>query len=130
MAARVLTTTAPAMSPVGLTRPPEAGATAPVSKEAAVAPAGFALAEGAWTIEFRRSGITATRQPGAGTPLELAEAAGLSLDFGCRSASCQTCWSRLLEGTVAYVQEPDTPPPAGVALICSAVPAATSQTRP
>lgn len=118
---------AESFGPAALQRRPDAGATSPGPEKTAATPPGLVPAAEARTVEFRRSGVTVTWQPGAGTLLELAEAAGLSPDFGCRSGSCQTCSSRLLEGTVAYVQKPDSPPPAGEALICSAVPAASSE---
>ncbi|WP_322045847.1 pyridoxamine 5'-phosphate oxidase family protein [Paraburkholderia sp. J67] len=61
----------------------------------------------------------------SGTLLDLAEANGLAPEFSCRSGSCGTCRTRILEGAVAY---PDQPPSAThgeqEALICCAVPAA------
>ncbi|MBN3857436.1 2Fe-2S iron-sulfur cluster binding domain-containing protein [Paraburkholderia sp. Ac-20340] len=61
----------------------------------------------------------------SGTLLDLAEANGLTPEFSCRGGSCGTCRTRIIEGAVAY---PDQPPAATVgeneALICCAVPAA------
>ncbi|NBC32377.1 MAG: 2Fe-2S iron-sulfur cluster binding domain-containing protein [Alphaproteobacteria bacterium] len=124
---------AESFGPAALTRRPDDNAEAAEAAEAqpddaTAATSGPAPAEAPREVGFRRSGITATWQPGSGTLLELAEAAGLSPDFGCRSGICQTCSSRLIEGTVAYVQEPESRPPEGEVLICSAVPAASADT--
>ena len=111
---------AEAFGPASLTRQPDIGCR----------PAGCAGPIGAQrerTIEFRNSGITAIWRPGAGSLLDVAEAAGLSPDSSCRSGICQTCATRLLEGSVAYVQDPDTPPPAGAVLTCSAIPSETTE---
>lgn len=61
--------------------------------------------------------------PGAGTLLELAEARGLTPEFGCREGSCGTCRTRLLGGAVTYVRETGAGVADGEVLICSAVPA-------
>jgi ferredoxin-NADP reductase len=53
--------------------------------------------DGKW-LEFRRSG--ARVKPGSGTLLELAEAAGLRPEFGCRMGVCGTCRCRKASGPV------------------------------
>lgn len=74
-------------------------------------------------VIFTASAKEARWSPGDGSLLELAEASGLSPDFGCRSGSCGSCAVGLVQGRVTY----RTPPTASVsqkqALICCAVPA-------
>ncbi|MGQ9369229.1 pyridoxamine 5'-phosphate oxidase family protein [Azospirillum sp. ST 5-10] len=72
-------------------------------------------------VEFRRSGTTRTWRPERGTLLDLAEAAGLPAASDCRSGTCGTCAVRLAAGAVRYAG-PVTAP-AGMVLVCSAVPA-------
>ena len=52
------------------------------------------------------------------TILQLAEKAGLTPDYGCRSGACGTCEAKLLKGEIDGILEGDD----GV-LICSSVPA-------
>lgn len=73
-------------------------------------------------VVFARSGITAPWD-GASSILELAEAAGLSPAFSCREGICNSCVTRLTEGSVAYRLDPLDPPPPGRALICCSRPA-------
>jgi ferredoxin len=40
------------------------------------------------------------------TVLEAAEAADISLPFGCRTGACSTCVGRLVTGTVSYTRPP------------------------
>ena len=74
-------------------------------------------------VIFTDSGKEARWQPGEGTLLELAEARGLSPEYGCRNGSCGSCSTRVLEGEVAYPQQPSFEVGQGEALICCAVPA-------
>ena len=53
--------------------------------------------------------------------LQLAEKAGLTPDFGCRSGMCGTCEVKLLKGEV---DGPEGDGPGGI-LICSSKPAST-----
>jgi ferredoxin-NADP reductase len=76
-------------------------------------------------VRFARAAKDVQWHPDAsGTLLDLAEASGLTPEFSCRGGSCGTCRTRILEGSVAY---PDQPPAAATgeneALICCAVPA-------
>lgn len=50
-------------------------------------------------VEFVRSGASAPA-PAGRTLLDAAEAAGVAIDFSCRSGICGTCRTRLLEGEV------------------------------
>jgi len=54
--------------------------------------------------------------------LELAEANGVAIDFGCRAGNCGTCVTALKSGEVGYVCEPGAPPDKGSCLACIAVP--------
>lgn len=73
------------------------------------------------TVVFARSGISAAWD-GEGSILELAEAAGLSPEFSCREGICNTCITRLKEGSVEYRLDPLDPPPTGQVLICCSRP--------
>ena len=96
-----------------LTRRPDAGSRMP-DKPAATEPV---------HVVFAKSGKEARWEPGKGTLLELAEARGLSPEFSCRSGSCGSCRTPILEGEVSYLSKPSFPVEEGEALICSAVPA-------
>ncbi|MGY6126737.1 2Fe-2S iron-sulfur cluster-binding protein (plasmid) [Paraburkholderia strydomiana] len=74
-------------------------------------------------VAFVRTGKEARWQPEAGSLLELAEARGLMPDYGCRSGSCGSCRTRIVEGAVAYAAAPEFKVPDDEALICCAVPA-------
>ncbi|MGF6177128.1 pyridoxamine 5'-phosphate oxidase family protein [Ensifer sp. 4252] len=74
-------------------------------------------------VIFAASGKEARWQPGEGTLLDLAETRGLSPEYGCRNGSCGSCSTRVLEGEVAYPQQPSFEVRQGEALICCAVPA-------
>jgi ferredoxin len=82
-----------------------------------------APAQSAVSVAFVKSGKEARWQPQDGSLLELAEARGLAPEFGCRGASCGTCRTRIVEGTVAYPIAPSFAVPDDEALICCAVPA-------
>ncbi|KAI0477267.1 pyruvate kinase-like protein [Xylariaceae sp. FL0804] len=72
------------------------------------------------TVRFARSGAAAewTRDDRPRSLLELAEAAGLAPDHGCRVGACGSCAARLVRGEVAGGVQAD-----GSVLTCSAVPA-------
>lgn len=80
------------------------------------------MAASAIPVRFAKSGIDAVWTPEAGTLLELAEASGLAPVFGCRSAVCGTCTTRISRGAVNYVTDPLAPCEADEVLICSSVP--------
>jgi ferredoxin-NADP reductase len=73
-------------------------------------------------VEFARSGKKVAWRPDDGAILDLAEANGVSLDFGCRAGNCGTCVTAVKEGDVTYLSEPGVPPEQGSCLSCIAVP--------
>jgi uncharacterized protein len=75
-------------------------------------------------VVFARSAKEARWEPDGGSLLELAEARGLEPAFSCRSGSCGSCATRIVEGEVAYPVEPGFPVAQGQALICCALPGA------
>ncbi len=75
-------------------------------------------------MRFAKSGGEATWDPDKGTLLDLVESNGIEAAYSCRSGVCQTCAVSLLAGTVDYSDPPAAPPPDGMALICTAYPAA------
>ncbi|ARP81848.1 FAD-binding oxidoreductase [Bordetella genomosp. 8] len=75
-------------------------------------------------VIFLQSAKEARWEPGGGSLLELAEARGLEPAFGCRGGSCGTCRTRIVQGAVAYAEQPEFDVPDGEALICCSVPAA------
>lgn len=83
-------------------------------------------ATGPVPVAFIKSGKEARWTPAAGTLLELAEARGLTPEFGCRNGSCGRCAAKVVTGKVAYPVRPQADIEPGYALICCAVPAASS----
>jgi ferredoxin-NADP reductase/phenylpropionate dioxygenase-like ring-hydroxylating dioxygenase large terminal subunit len=73
-------------------------------------------------VKFARSGIETTWSRDDGTLLELAEEVGLAPAFGCRSGICGTCKTRLLHGSVEYIEEPLAEREKGDILLCCSVP--------
>ncbi len=105
---------AEAFGPSGLHRRKDAAAPAGPIRVAADKPT---------PVAFVKSGKEARWSPENGTLLELAESRGLNPEFGCRSGSCGTCRTRIVQGAVAYPVAPEFQPAEGEALICCAVPA-------
>ena len=114
---------AEAFGPAGLTRRRDEGAAPRVVQ-------GAVEAEGAASVAFAEAEVSADWTPEKGTLLELAEDAGLSPVYGCRSGSCGSCAVKLLEGEVCYVQEPSFPVADGEVLTCCAVPDAKDGEAP
>lgn len=81
-------------------------------------------ATGPVPVAFAASGKEARWTPEFGTLLDLAEARGLTPEFGCRGGSCGSCKTRIIAGAVTYPQPPAFKTAADEALICCAVPAA------
>ncbi len=77
-------------------------------------------------VHFSRSGLTRPWTAAAGTLLDLAEHAGIDAPWSCRYGHCGTCAARVLDGAVTYTDTPGQAPPAGHALVCSALPASRS----
>lgn len=73
-------------------------------------------------VTFVKSGKTVDWAGSAGSLLELAEANGVAIDFGCRAGNCGTCLTAIREGNVRYVTEPGDKPEAGSCLACVSVP--------
>ncbi len=99
----------------GVVMPDEAPASSPAPTAAATSAA----------IAFARSGkaIACTE---ADSILEVAEKAGLELEFSCRSGRCGTCKQQMLEGQVKYDERPAALSPSeeadGYILTCCAHP--------
>lgn len=74
-------------------------------------------------VTFLKSGKEARWNETGGSLLELAEARGLTPAYGCRSGSCGSCRTRVIEGAVAYPVAPEFRTEDDEALICCAVPA-------
>jgi MOSC domain-containing protein YiiM/ferredoxin-NADP reductase len=74
-------------------------------------------------VTFARSGVTALWSRCESPLLELAEEHSVAIDFGCRAGSCGTCVTRLLSGTVRYLNQPNAPIEGDEVLPCIAVPA-------
>lgn len=74
-------------------------------------------------IRFQRSGRTLSWEHGDESLLDFAERHGLVVDSGCRSGGCGACQTRLLEGEVRYVHEPDHDIAPGHCLLCVGRPA-------
>ena len=73
-------------------------------------------------VTFVKSSVTTNWNPSFESLLDLAEAAGLSPDYSCRSGICHTCVCELRDGEVEYVQEPLDAPDEGNVLVCCAKP--------
>ena len=92
-------------------------ATAPAPAPGAEAELGHGI-----QVTFARSGVTADWDPACDSIRDLAERAGLTPDYSCRSGICHTCMCALVEGEVAYDEEPLDPPDPGHVLICCSRP--------
>lgn len=76
------------------------------------------------SVEFARSGITATWDPKFASLLELAEACDIPVRWSCRTGVCHTCMTGLISGSIAYQPEPLERPAPGNVLICCSQPSA------
>jgi ferredoxin-NADP reductase len=74
-------------------------------------------------VHFQRSGRTLLWDGQDGSLLEFAERNGVSVDSGCRSGSCGSCETRLIEGTVRYTKSLDHDVMPGHCLLCVGTPA-------
>ena len=77
-------------------------------------------------VSFATSGIELKWSPDSGTLLDLAEAAGLSPAYSCRSGICGTCATRIKCGAVDYIEEPSAPRAEDEVLICCSTPRSTA----
>lgn len=103
----------------------EAFGPATVKKLAETAP-GTSPSVGKFSISFVRSGKQAVWD-GKSTLLEMAEAAGVKLDFGCRAGNCGTCLTAVKSGEVHYATPPGSAVETGSCLACVAMPKADVQ---
>ncbi len=74
------------------------------------------------TINFIRSGKSATWTPSHGSILEFAEHLGLSAAFSCRTGMCGKCAQRIVSGGVLPIRKTHAIPREGHQLMCSNVP--------
>lgn len=75
------------------------------------------------SISFTRSGKSADwLRDDDQTLLDLAEAAGIPVESGCRMGTCGTCEVGLRRGEVGYILKPAAEPAAGRVLLCCAQP--------
>ena len=91
-------------------------------KKKAPAPENADAAPMGQVVTFARSSKNVTWDGSHDSILELAEANGIELDFGCRAGSCGTCITAVKTGEVGYVEEPGSIPELGSCLACIAVP--------
>ena len=76
------------------------------------------------TVRFKQAGITAAWYADDGqTLLDLAETAGLTPPYACRSGLCQSCECTITAGEVQYDPRPSVSIEQGRVLICCARPA-------
>lgn len=57
-------------------------------------------------VTFRKSGIAAAWNPKAQSLLVFAEELGLTPEFSCRAGVCGSCKAHIIEGDVAYFEDP------------------------
>jgi hypothetical protein len=79
-------------------------------------------AESVIEITFAKSGKKCAWKEGVGSLLELAEANGVTIDFGCRAGNCGTCLTAIQSGEVSYLVDHGAKPEAGSCLACISVP--------
>ncbi|GEA03642.1 hypothetical protein KUL17_25390 [Alteromonas sp. KUL17] len=79
-------------------------------------------------VTFTTSKVSEVWKPEDGTLLAFAEKKGLSPSFSCRNGSCGACLCNLKSGSVVYGKQPTYQFKEGEVLICSARPAAGSDT--
>lgn len=77
--------------------------------------------EGPFEVTFARSGKKATWTRHCGSLLELADAAGISMDSGCRAGQCETCRTTIVRGRVKHIGETGSSEP-GSCLACLTIP--------
>ena len=117
---------AEAFGPASLTRKPDVSPGTGASDNAPPATVSDAPVE----VTFAQSGKTAHWHPDKNqTLLDLAEAEGLSPDYGCRSGNCASCKVAIISGDVAYANPPSASCDNNNALLCCAMPAAGASTK-
>jgi ferredoxin len=73
-------------------------------------------------IIFKLSNMELEWSPSEDNILELAEANGLNLSFGCRMGNCTSCMHKVLSGEVEYENGHTGEPDDGHALLCCCQP--------
>ena len=74
------------------------------------------------TVTFRKSNLQTGWTGEHDSILELAEANGLDLPFGCRMGNCTACQQPLVSGEVDYPMGHNGQPEPGNQLLCCSVP--------
>lgn len=69
-------------------------------------------------VRFQRSGRTLAWDGSDASLLDFAQRHGVEVESGCRSGSCGSCETRVLEGAVSYEHVPDHDPSSGHCLLC------------
>jgi ferredoxin-NADP reductase len=107
----------------GAVPPPSAAKSANgQSAESNIPPAAAAIGPATASITFARSNKVAALPPDKSV-LEVAESAGVSIDYSCRAGICGVCKTKLLEGTVTMEVEDaltDDDKARGLILACQA----------
>jgi uncharacterized protein len=85
-------------------------------------PRAVAVPQVAFDVQFRQSGRTLPWDGTSATLLEFAESNDIVIPTGCRSGSCGTCETRLVDGSVTYATVPEYDVTTGFCLPCVAVP--------
>ncbi len=75
-------------------------------------------------VRFERSGKSCRWEPSSGSLLDLAEAQGVAIDFGCRAGNCGTCSVALKRGKTGVIHEPGIDVEEGSCLACVSRPEA------
>lgn len=73
-------------------------------------------------VTFKQSGVTAEWSEEYGSILELGEAQGLDLDFGCRMGNCTACQQPIISGELEYPHGHNGEPEEGNQLLCCSRP--------
>lgn len=73
-------------------------------------------------VTFKQSDLTTDWNDDCDSLLELAEANGLDLPFGCRAGNCTACQQPIVEGEVDYPMGHTGVPEPGNQLLCCSVP--------
>jgi len=73
-------------------------------------------------VTFQKSDLTAEWTGDHDSILELAEAEGLNLDYGCRMGNCTMCQQTLVSGEIDYPDGHSGEPDDGNILLCCSVP--------
>ncbi len=79
---------------------------------------------GEYEVRFEKSGKSCHWCGDTGSLLDLAEANGVKVDFGCRAGNCDTCVVAMREGKVGVINEPGFQVEEGSCLACVSRPEA------